>query len=343
MKLNLYEIRYCKQEEYNKLIDFLEKHWKADHIFCKSKEIFEFQHGKAENGYYDFVVAVHKKTQEFHAVLGFIRSSRYDRKDFDNPQVIYGALWKVRNDVHNSEIGKLGLGLLFYLIKNFPQATYITLGLSGYSQEIYRAMHFDFGIMKHYYIANQSKEKYEIIQNPKFNHDSVFNKTVTIRKLNDAQNLKNDFFPDKTPEYIRNRYLRHPIYRYELIGIYCGKRLMCEWVTRKIHVGGASCIRIVDMVGSLDGLGNICNHINSYLETENAEYIDCYNYGLPQEKFFDMGFTERKADTIVPNYFEPFEMTNVDIHCATYGKQKAVIFKGDADQDRPNILQEDKY
>lgn len=338
MRLNLYEIRYCKKDEYDKLIDFLSKYWKGDHIFCKSKEIFEFQHGKAENGYYDFVVAVHKETQEFHAVLGFIRSSRYDGRVFDNPQAIYGALWKVRDDVHNSEIGKLGLGVLYYLIKSFPNATYVTLGLSKYSQTIYQALHFKFDLMKHYYIANVNVNKYYIIQNPELKDCEKINENIVLRKLKDAVDIKNEYFPDKNPEYIRNRYLRHPTYNYELIGIYREERLVCEWITRKIRVGDAICIRIIDMVGSLEDIGDIYGNVNVYLQEEGAEYIDCYNYGLPQEQFFELGFTVKKADTIVPNYFEPFERSNVDIHCAANGGNDVVIFKGDADQDRPNVV-----
>lgn len=338
MRLNLYEIRYCKKDEYDKLIDFLSKYWKGDHIFCKSKEIFEFQHGKAENGYYDFVVAVHKETQEFHAVLGFIRSSRYDGRVFDNPQAVYGALWKVRDDVHNSEIGKLGLGVLYYLIKSFPHAAYVTLGLSKYSQAIYQALHFEFAAMKHYYIPNINQKQNKIIQNPEYRENVRINENISLRKLQEPQDLDNSFFPDKTPEYIRNRYLRHPVYKYELLGIYREDRIVCEWITRKICVGHANGIRIVDMVGTLEKIGDIYQNVNAYLQEEKAEYIDCYNYGLPSEQFYHMGFVEKKVDTVVPNYFEPFERRNVDIYCAINGKQDIIVFKGDGDQDRPNVL-----
>lgn len=338
MKLNLYEIRYCKKEEYDKIIVFFHDYWKADHIFCKSKEIFEFQHGKAKDGYYDFVVAVHKESQQFHAVLGFIRSSRYDQSELDDPQIVYGALWKVRDDVHNNEIGKVGLGVLFYLMKAFPQATYVTLGLSKFSQAIYQAMHLEFGAMRHYYIANKNKDHFKIIVNPELNKNCIFNESITIKKLDDAVDVKNTFFPDKSPTYIRNRYLRHPIYKYQILGIFCGEELMCEWIVRKISVGEASCIRIIDMVGSLNTIGDIYLNVNAYLQEEDAEYIDCYNYGLPSEQFLHMGFAEKKAGTVVPNYFEPFEKSNVDIYCAIDGKKPVIIFKGDGDQDRPNVL-----
>ena len=77
MKLKNYTVRLCRKDEYDKLISFLHDYWSPNHVFCRNKEIFEFQHGKAENGTYDFVIAVNNETDDIHAVLGFIASSRY--------------------------------------------------------------------------------------------------------------------------------------------------------------------------------------------------------------------------------------------------------------------------
>ena len=101
MRMNLYTIRLCRTDEYGKLIDFFRKYWSENHVFCRNKEIFEFQHGDGQNGTYDFVTAVHNETGEIHAVLGYISSSRYDNGDPAKPQAVYGALWKVRKDIHN--------------------------------------------------------------------------------------------------------------------------------------------------------------------------------------------------------------------------------------------------
>ena len=73
---------------------------------------------------------------------------------------------------------------------------------------------------------------------------------------------------------------------------------------------------------------------------ENAEYIDCLNYGISQETFLNMGFLVRE-NIIIPNYFEPFEQRNVDIEFAFSSKSdEYVIFKGDSDQDRPSFFVE---
>ena len=340
MKLNLYEIRLCKKEEYGELIDFIKMYWSENHIFCKSRKIFEFQHGSAENGYYDFIIAVHKSTGEIHAVLGFIRSSLYDMQPMNQPEAIYGALWKVRDDVNNNEIGKLGLGVLYYLIKLFPSSAYITLGLSKFSQQIYEALHFNLTVMNHYYIANPLINEYKIASSPHLG-ELEGSSVVEIKELDNVPNITNTFYPDKNKEYIWNRYLRHPVYKYELLGIYSAENLLCLWVVRQIEVNGAKCLRLVDMIGTMRAIPKITLQIYHLLERRDCEFIDCYNYGIDETDFLNAGFLKVDSDTVIPNYYEPFERKNVDIHCAYYAKKPVVIFKGDADQDRPNILPSD--
>ena len=339
MKLRLYEIRLCKKEEYDKLIDFIRDHWKKDHIFTISKELFEFQHGDASAGYYDFVVAIHKETQEIHAVLGFIRTSLYDGINDTAPQAVYGALWKVRDDIRNKEIGKLGLGALYHLIKRFPDSAYITLGLSQFSQEIYQALHFGFGEMGQYYVANSNMRDFFIAKNPMVETVQP-NQDICIKKLDNAEDIPNDFYPDKNAEYIRKRYLYHPIYTYDLYGVYREGSLVSEWVIRPVKVGKAVCLRLVDIIGTIRGLDHISGNIVDLLNECHAEYIDCYNYGIEPYEFEQMGFRklEKKGDAVIPNYFEPFEQRNTVIHYAYMSKKPIVIFKGDADQDRPNRI-----
>ena len=337
--MKLYDIRLCKKDEYEQLRDFICHYWSENHIFVRSKEIFEFQHGRADNGYYDFVVARHRDSGEFHAILGFIRSSLYEIESFDTPQAVYGAIWKVRDDVQNSERGKLGLGVLYYLIRLFPDSAYITLGLSHFSQDIYKMLHFNFGEMKHYYIANDLLKEYQIISRPLKKDKSGVCEGFEICRIDQLEcidTMENIYFPNKGLTYIKNRYLRHPKYQYEVLGIYKEETLVCAWVIRKINVKDASCIRIVDMIGNLEAVDYIYPAIENLLAEYDAEYIDCYNHGIPQEIFEHVGFhaLNEYDDTVVPNYFE---RKNVTIHYAFYSKNPVVIFKGDADQDRPNL------
>ncbi|MBQ9274866.1 MAG: hypothetical protein IJ228_08640 [Succinivibrio sp.] len=166
MRLEHYTIRRCQKEEYPALIRFIHDHWSENHIFCKSRAIFEFQHGSASGGYYDFIIAVHRESGEIHAVLGYISFSTYDKGSIEQPVAVSGALWKVREDVQGPEVGKLGLGLLYYLLQSFPHSAYVTLGLSADSQSVYQALHFQFGLMGHYYVAAAHMSDFKLIEHP---------------------------------------------------------------------------------------------------------------------------------------------------------------------------------
>ena len=338
MKLKNYTVRLCRKDEYDKLVTFLRDHWNPNHVFCRNKEIVEFQHGSAADGNYDFVIAVNNETGDIHAVLGFIRSSRYDETD-KKPQAVYGALWKARDDVQDKESGKLGLAVLSYLLKMFPESDYLTLGLSKDSQSIYEALHFDFGKMNHYYVASKNISDFKICENPYVDRNAVINDKYELKDIESVpEEFEPFYFPKKHSEYIRNRYLKHPFYRYKLLGIYTNNELLSVWVYRGCGIEDRKCLRIIDMVGKLDEIDNINGNIQSFLEKNGCEYIDCYNYGIEKEVFLKIGFNEVEGDCIIPNYFEPFEKKNVDIHYAAFGKHDAVIFKGDGDQDRPNLL-----
>lgn len=340
MKLNLYTIRLCKTEEYNRLVKFFHDYWSENHVFCRNKEIFEFQHGDAGHGEYDFIIAVHNDTGEIHAVLGFISFSRYDEGNAEQPICISGALWKVRDDVENKEIGKLGLGVLYYLLKKFPNSAYITLGLSKDSQDIYNALHFDFGIMNHYYIASSYTSGFKIAKNPVVNTRTVINSEYDLREINEVPpDFDSFYYPAKNAKYIENRYLKHPFYEYKLLGVYKSETLQAVWVTREIEIEESRCIRIVDIVGNMECISGIEGNVQHYLKLRDAEFVDCYNHGIASNVFKGIGFREVGGNTIIPNYFEPFEKRNIDIYYAALSKQPVVIFKGDCDQDRPNLLE----
>jgi hypothetical protein len=75
--------------------------------------------------------------------------------------------------------------------------------------------------------------------------------------------------------------------------------------------------------------------------SEGYEYIDLYSTGLDVQAMVEAGYFPRSkdSDVVVPNYFEPLEMSNVDLSYAwkaTDARSHVVLFRGDSDQDRPN-------
>ena len=47
-----YDIRMCREDEYEDLRIFLKEYWREEHIFVVSKEVFDFQHFNKDKGNY---------------------------------------------------------------------------------------------------------------------------------------------------------------------------------------------------------------------------------------------------------------------------------------------------
>ena len=108
---------------------------------------------------------------------------------------------------------------------------------------------------------------------------------------------------------------------------------------RQINVENSAILRVVDVLGEL--CGNCYVSMQNILHERNAEYIDFLNYGIEEDVFHTLGFRnlDFDGDLIIPNYMEPFTKCNVKINLAYKAKYDGyVAFKGDSDQDRPNIL-----
>lgn len=325
-------VRLCLESEYEKLIDFLKNQWSENHIFVKSKKMLDFQHLNLENKVYNFVVAYNEQTENFDAVLGFIPLSRYDKNLNHND--FWLALWKVKEEYKKYGIG---LELLFYFNRTFEPHSLSAVGISDVAKRIYRAFRYNIGVLEHFYIKNPHCENFKIAdfkQNcTKFKSEDVKLKPVDITKLKDSF-VK--FHPQKSINFLINRYIKHPIYHYEIYGIFKKNLLVSLCVFRKIEANGGICLRIVDWLG--DFVPNCYYAFLDLLLEFNAEYIDLLCLGS-KEKILKMGFCLKGVDELIPNYFEPFLKQNVSIEYAYKSKQDFyTIFKGDSDQDRPSMI-----
>jgi len=139
-----------------------------------------------------------------------------------------------------------------------------------------------------------------------------------------------------------NRYLHHPFYRYRA-WLATGGSASAVFITRNCTHDGAVALRIVDFLGAPRVLAKAGAAFQRLLAEYAAEYLDFYCCGLSEE-LAAAGLRDLQGDAglILPAYFEPFVARNVDLHYALKGPGgRLIICKGDADQDRPNMLQDD--
>jgi len=330
------KISLCKLGEIEFLKKFIDTKWKRDHILATNIALMNFQH--LSKDYYTFYIAKENSVNEYSAILGFIPLSNFD-KNLEEYRNFWLAIWKV-----DESIAKPGIGfmLLKAFIKEFNPNSIGAIGINQEVKKIYKALNYKTGKLIHYYYLNRNINNFRIARVfEKLEKNELNTSECKIEKIFDLalfSNLKHQYHPFKSIEYIQKRYLNHPIYTYQLYGVFFKNIIECIFVTRKIAINESACIRIIDVYGDLRNVGQIESELDKLLAIENAEYIDCLNYGISQETFLNMGFFVRE-NIIIPNYFEPFEQTNVDIEFAFSSKcDEYVIFKGDSDQDRPNFI-----
>lgn len=346
--MSIYRIKdQVPAEELDKLVTFLKIAWDENHSLVKSKELLDFQHYDQVNNAYNFIVAENQITGEYDALVGYIPTSQFDKSLKENGDY-WGAIWKRRDDVENEEIDLIGSDV-FQRIFSLPYFhTECGISLSAYAVKACKAMRYRFGFMHQYYIINKTMKIFRIAEN--VSEDKIVDTSVSkqvgwsvnyieLKDINTSE-LKPTYKPYKSLRFLINRYHNHPIYHYDFLGLYENDIIRAILVVRKIEVGGAKVLRIVDVYGELGGY--IYPSIQNLLSREDFEYVDFLNYGIPANIFKEMGFQELDFDhdkIVLPNYYEPFERRNVKmtiVHKGTY--EDYVAFKGDSDQDRPSIV-----
>lgn len=111
-------------------------------------------------------------------------------------------------------------------------------------------------------------------------------------------------------------------------------------IAREVECNGVKVLRIVDFIGDYTQLSEIGNAIKEEMNKNDYEYVDFYVGGFQLDAIEKAGFKLKTDDDLncIPNYFEPFVQENTTIHYFTTSEQDFLIFKGDGDQDRPNLI-----
>ena len=335
-----YDFYFCPETQRMELIRFLDTYWRKGHILTRSMDLLNWQHYNPAKQCYNFILAKHKRSHELHGILGFIPSSQFDSQL--THQVVYSCIWKTRQDIQTPGLGK---ALYRYLYEHVAADLLATLGISKIALDIYKHWHFITGTFEHFYLFNPQHPA--VLSSQCLAHRGAKQlSNVSLQQLSQAdfeqlspqEPLFNNPYKSKT--YYINRFYKHPIYTYTFLGVRQDGQLKAILVTRVCQALNSRCCRIVDILGSLPPMASVLQH---YLQINAYEYMDLLCAGVSAQVLQMAGFTNKKDNiqTVIPNYFEPFERKNVVLDFAYYPLAHIPtpqFFKADADQDRPNLL-----
>jgi hypothetical protein len=337
-----YDLHFCSIAEIGNVVDFIDKHWKKGHILVRSRNFLDWQHFNSDRNEYNFVLASQKKSGEIHGILGFIPTYQFDNQ-IGNVQV-WAAIWKVRKDI---AITGLGLALYNYLQCNRHIETITNSGINKATENIYKSLGFETGILKQWYILNNEMPHFYLIANDSIqDHKPIYSSTsgCELEFCTQSNFLELctvlEFPRYKSSQYYIKRFFEHPIYQYSAYSIFVHGSTKAVIFTRICQANGHKAIRIVDYVGEHAAISGCYDCFRKLLRQEFAEYIDFINIGFSENCLVKAGFRYRNgSEIIIPDYYEPFCQMNVDIHYVfktVNAGVSCIIFKADADQDRPS-------
>lgn len=320
-------IRLAEIEDIPKIMKFIDTYWRKDHILATNRLLFEWQY--VTNNKVNIVIGIDDR-ETIQGILGFIPYDTTEEKD------IALALWKAKHDKTF-----LGIKLLLYLIKEVPHRNIICTGINLQTTEkIYNKLGMKVGTMLQWYRLKE-QEDYQIakINNPyipayikeQYRLMPIHTIEQIVHLLNNKQQV-----PYKSISYFQKRYFEHPCYQYLIYGVEKNQKITMAIVLRIQEYNYAKILRFIDCIGDMNQLVNITEAIDQLLVSFDAEYIDMYEAQVPKELLLQAGWLlVKESNNVIPNYFTPYVQSNIDIYYCK-NSEKAILFKGDGDQDRPN-------
>lgn len=325
-------LRRATEKDIPFIMAYIDAHWKKDHILAKDRVLFEWQY--LTNSTVNMIIGVNEHN-EIEGILGYIPYSS-DSGDYSL------ALWKA-----NKDTGFLGIKLLFYFMENLKGRCVFCNGINlNTTKAIYERMGFHIGRLVQWYRLDR-RENYNVAKIADKNIPEVAQiSDINLKRMDSFENFlassskkmfSKDFLPYKSRSYIKHRYFDHVSYDYLVYNI-CDGNKQCDTavVFRIQKYNNYNVLRLIDVLGDYAKLALLTPQIDMLLKKYDAEYVDLYEYGLADDVLRQAGWTKvGDNDNIIPNYFSPYLLSNIDIHICTTDKN-IVLFKGDGDQDRPN-------
>lgn len=347
-------IDFCSRGEIGELMQFIDEHWKRGHALARSRELMDWQHLDRTNDRYNYVLARDDSNGgAIVGMLGFIPQSRFDRA-FAAVDTLWLTTWKVRADVAQPA---LGLRLHAFLERSCPHEAIGTVGNNAVVEKIYRALGYTTGTLTRFVLTAANLRNPVLLAGPmpasKAPSAPDPGLSVTEVALADlaAERLSPAFervlasgMPRRSVEFVLERYARHPFYSYRGLGLARADGLACLAVYRVAEHGGARAIRVVDLLGDEGAFAGAGAALQAWVARHEAEFADLFALGLDERPLRAAGFSIHGPadDLVVPSYFEPYEARNVELRFAFKPRSpreaSVRLFKGDCDQDRPNLL-----
>ncbi len=333
------KIRLAQYSERNLILDFIRENWQKDHIFVRWPKLFDDYHRNGDK--LNYMIAIDETEGKIYGVCGFIYANHKKCPD------VWLALWKVIP----SGIPSLGMDLVNSIQKNLHCNVLACCGIRKEVKKLYEFMGYKTGTMRHFYRLNRNcSYKIAVVNDDKI-PDVVFSTGTQLIEIPSEhafmsmvpyeKEIFQNAVPLKDKDYIIRKYFHNIAYTYRLYAIKTVRESIdAVLIARIVEANGGKALRIVDFLGDETALQKCGAELDRIMVENACEYTDIYEFGLADSVLYELGMKESNEEdsNIIPNYFEPFEPKNVDIHFFTNQLDNFRMFKADGDQERPNFI-----
>lgn len=329
------QIRLATVSDINLIMDFINTSWKENHILARDKDFFIYEH--QEDNCINYVISLENNT--INGVLGFIKYS-------DINSDIATVIWKA---LKSNDHPMLGIEIFNYLREHPDYNMLFSLGINAKTIGIYNYLDVYTNYLDQFIMINRNYKNFNILKleesivlkDIKFTNNDRYKLVKLEKNQVDFDFEKKEFIPHKDKSYFIKRYFDHPIYTYNVYGVYLDKEMISLIVTREVEVNNSKILRIMDFLGNENSLEYVSKNLYEIVVKNNYEYIDFMCFGFEKDILNRAGFDKIDIESkaiIAPNYFAPFVQENIKINFMADTKEieRLRICKADGDQDRPN-------
>lgn len=330
-------IRNALITDEDKIIEFIKEHWYIkNHVFTRNRELFENIH--IVDNKLNFVIGEGEATKKIYGILGYLITNRSNHPD------IAGAMFQT---IPSSNV-MLGIDILLEAQRLTKCRALISSGIREETIPIYNFLGYSTGALKHYYQLNDRCD-FRIAFIKKFKRAIISSENYTFKELKNLDEVLKIFSPGKYTSiipykdewYIERHFFKNIGYIYQVYGI-INENNACEalFCGRVINCNGHKCFKIVDFIGTDQELSHCSEAFRNMIMENNYEYIDFYEFGIPDSVMENAGFIYLDTDdeNIIPQYFEPFVQQNITINYMTTDIGNYHGYRMDGGQERPNLI-----
>ena len=146
-----YIINQATSKDTNKILNFINKYWRKNHILFKSKRLFNFQHRDKKK--LNWIIAQNIKTKKLEGILGLISKNFYSKGYLTKKDDMWIAIIMVEYTLRPPK--GLGTEMIKFFYKKFKPNSISAIGINVAVSNLYKKLGLKIEYLNQYYLKKK--------------------------------------------------------------------------------------------------------------------------------------------------------------------------------------------